>query len=114
MTSSIFPRSRPGRLTLEATDFDLWEVVESAIELHAARAAQKKLELITQIGEDVPTLLRGDPLRLRQVLLNLVGNAIKFTSSGEVFLDVSLDRQDDTTADCASRSTTPGSASRKT
>ena len=93
-----FSKIEAGRLTLETTDFDLWEVVESATELHAARAAQKKLELITQIGEEVPTLLRGDPLRLRQVLLNLVGNAIKFTSSGEVFLDVSLERQDDTTA----------------
>jgi len=76
-------------LILETTDFDLREVVESAIELHAARASQKKLELIVQIGEAVPTLLRGDPLRLRQVLLNLVGNAVKFTSRGEVFLDVS-------------------------
>jgi signal transduction histidine kinase/response regulator of citrate/malate metabolism len=94
-----FSKIEAGRLTLEATNFDLWEVVESAIELHAARAAQKKLELVTQIREDVPSFLRGDPLRLRQVLLNLVGNAIKFTSSGEVFLDVSLDRQDDTTAD---------------
>jgi signal transduction histidine kinase/response regulator of citrate/malate metabolism len=94
-----FSKIEAGRLTLETTDFDLWEVVESAIELHAARAAQKKLELVTQIREDVPSLLRGDPLRLRQVLLNLVGNAIKFTSSGEVFLDVSLDRQDNTTAD---------------
>ena len=94
-----FSKIEAGRLTLEATDFDLWEVVESAIELHAARAAQKKLELVTQIREEVPYLLRGDPLRLRQVLLNLVGNAIKFTTSGEVFLDVSLDRQDDTTAD---------------
>jgi signal transduction histidine kinase/response regulator of citrate/malate metabolism len=93
-----FSKIEAGRLTLETTDFDLWEVVESATELHAARAAQKKLELITQIGEEVPTLLRGDPLRLRQVLLNLVGNAIKFTSCGEVFLDVSLERQDDTSA----------------
>ena len=94
-----FSKIEAGRLTLETTDFDLWEVVESAIELHAARATQKKLELITQVGEDVPTLLRGDPLRLRQVLLNLVGNAIKFTSQGEVFLDVSVDRQDDTGAE---------------
>jgi signal transduction histidine kinase/response regulator of citrate/malate metabolism len=94
-----FSKIEAGRLTLETTDFDLWEVVESAIELHAAHASQKNLELIIQVGEDVPTLLRGDPLRLRQVLLNLVGNAIKFTSHGEVFLDVSIDRQDDTSAE---------------
>jgi signal transduction histidine kinase/response regulator of citrate/malate metabolism len=94
-----FSKIEAGRLTLETTDFVLWEIVESAIELHAARAAQKRLELVTQVGEEVPTLLRGDPLRLRQVLLNLVGNAIKFTSRGEVFLDVSLDRQDDATAE---------------
>ena len=94
-----FSKIEAGRLTLETTDFDLWEVVESAIELHAARAAQKKLELIMQVGEDVPILLRGDPLRLRQVLLNLIGNAIKFTASGEIFLDVSIERQDDTSAE---------------
>ncbi|HZL46590.1 MAG TPA: response regulator [Opitutaceae bacterium] len=94
-----FSKIEADRLTLETTEFDLWEVVESAIELHAERAAQKKLELITQVGEEVPALLRGDPARLRQVLLNLVGNAIKFTSRGEVFLDVSIDRQDDATAD---------------
>jgi signal transduction histidine kinase/AmiR/NasT family two-component response regulator len=94
-----FSKIEAGRLTLETTDFDLWEVVESAIELHAARASQKKLELITQVGEDVPTLLRGDPLRLRQVLLNLIGNAIKFTERGEVFLDVSIERQTDTSAE---------------
>jgi signal transduction histidine kinase/response regulator of citrate/malate metabolism len=94
-----FSKIEAGRLTLETIDFDLWEVVESAVELHAARASQKRLELITQVGEDVPTLLRGDPLRLRQVLLNLVGNAIKFTEHGEVFLDVSIDRQDDIAAE---------------
>ena len=94
-----FSKIEAGRLILETTDFDLREVVESAIELHAARASQKKLELIVQIGEAVPTLLRGDPLRLRQVLLNLVGNAVKFTSRGEVFLDVSAGRQDEASAE---------------
>jgi signal transduction histidine kinase/response regulator of citrate/malate metabolism len=94
-----FSKIEAGRLTLETTEFDLWEVAESAIELHAARAAEKKLELIIQIGDEVPTQLRGDPLRLRQVLLNLIGNAIKFTGRGEVFLDVSVARQDDATAE---------------
>ena len=94
-----FSKIEAGRLTLETMDFDLWEVVESTIELPATRAVQKKLELITAIGDGVPTRLRGDPHRLRQVLLNLLGNAIKFTEHGEVFLDVSLLRQNDSTAE---------------
>ena len=85
-----FSKIEAGRLTLEAMDFDLSEVVETTIELPAARAVQKKIELITSIGDGVPTKLRGDPHRLRQVLLNLLGNAIKFTERGEVFLDVTL------------------------
>ena len=94
-----FSKIEAGRLTLETTDFSLWEVAESTVELHAARAAEKKLELIIQIGDEVPTQLRGDPLRLRQVLLNLIGNAIKFTASGEVFLDIAVGRQDDASAE---------------
>ncbi len=94
-----FSKIEAGRLSLEVMDFDLWEVVESTIELPAARAVQKKLELITSIGDGVPTRLRGDPHRLRQILLNLLGNAIKFTERGEVFLDVNLARQEGDNAD---------------
>ena len=89
-----FSKIEAGHLSLEVMDFDLWEVVEGTIELPAARAVQKKLELITSIGDGVPTRLRGDPHRLRQILLNLLGNAIKFTERGEVFLDVTLARQE--------------------
>ena len=88
-----FSKIEAGRLTLESVDFDLNELIESTTELHAARACEKKLELIAEVDQDVPTWLRGDPLRLRQVLLNLLGNALKFTEHGEVYLHVSLERQ---------------------
>jgi signal transduction histidine kinase/PleD family two-component response regulator len=94
-----FSKIEAGRITLEKVDFDLGEVVESTVELHAVRACEKKLELITEIDDDVPTALRGDPLRLRQVLLNLLGNALKFTTRGEIFLKVLLQRQHDDTVE---------------
>ena len=79
-----------GRLTLEHVGFDLIEVVEKSAQTLAIRAHASGLELIVRIAPDVPTALIGDPLRLRQVLINLIGNAIKFTEQGEVL--VSVDR----------------------
>ena len=78
-----------GRLMLEVADFDLRQLVEGAADLVAGRAVQKKLELLAFVAPDVPTALRGDAGRLRQVLLNLLGNALKFTRQGEVILEVS-------------------------
>jgi two-component system sensor histidine kinase/response regulator len=75
-----------GRLTLEHVGFDLIEVVEKSAQTLAIRAHAKGLELIVSFAPDVPTELLGDPLRLRQVLINLVGNAIKFTEQGEVLV----------------------------
>jgi len=83
-----------GHLTLEATDFDVWETVESVIELNAPHAEQKKLALSCSVGDKVPRLLLGDPFRLRQILLNLTGNAIKFTQQGSVSIDVALASED--------------------
>ena len=80
-----------GRLSLELTDFDLREIVEKSVETLATRAHSKGLELIIDIAPDVPISLVGDPLRLRQVLINLVGNAIKFTEKGEVLVKVTRD-----------------------
>ncbi|GAB1724070.1 MAG: PAS domain S-box protein [Nitrospira sp. CR1.1] len=80
-----------GYLDLDLTDFDLSDVVQRAAELVAVRASEKNLELAYQIQPDVPTSLVGDPNRLRQVLLNLLGNAIKFTEQGEVVLRVECD-----------------------
>jgi CheY-like chemotaxis protein len=77
-----------GHLQLEHIPFDLVEVAETAIEVMASRAHEKRLELVCRIPDDIPRRLIGDPHRLRQVLLNLVGNAAKFTHQGEVVLSV--------------------------
>ena len=84
-------RMESGRLSLEATTFDLVEVVEKTLETLAIRADEKELELALRFAPDVPTRLVGDPLRLRQVVTNLIGNAIKFTDRGEVRIVVEQD-----------------------
>ena len=95
-----FSKIEAGRLELEVTDFDLQSVVESVVELMSARANEKGIELPTYIGLDVPLQLRGDAGRLRQVLLNLTGNALKFTDEGAVAVevDVALEQVNETEA----------------
>ena len=83
-----FSKIEAGKLELESVDFNLRTVVEDVFELLAPRAHQKRLELASRIEPGVPTVVRGDPMRLRQVLTNLVGNAIKFTETGEVVVTV--------------------------
>jgi signal transduction histidine kinase/CheY-like chemotaxis protein len=83
-----FSKMEAGRLELAAEDFDLERVVGSVTALMTPRAREKGLVLRASVAPDVPTALRGDAGRLRQVLLNLVGNAIKFTEVGEVCLEV--------------------------
>jgi two-component system, sensor histidine kinase and response regulator len=83
-----FSKVEAGRLELENIEFALRDTVEETIEIFAARAHAKNLELACAIELDVPGTVRGDPTRLRQVLINLVGNAIKFTDSGEVIVRV--------------------------
>jgi len=83
-----FSKVEAGKLELENIEFALRDAVEQTIEIFAARAHAKGLELACAIDLDVPGTVRGDPTRLRQVLINLVGNAIKFTDSGEVIVRV--------------------------
>jgi two-component system, sensor histidine kinase and response regulator len=93
-----FSKIEAGKLQFENIEFDLNEIVETTLDLFAAPALAKKLELGALLRPDVPTGLQGDPGRLRQVINNLFSNAIKFTESGEVVLTISTVRQDATRA----------------
>src|SRR6202162_2483964 len=84
-------RVESGKLVLEQVDFDLAELIGRITETLGMRAREKRLAMTAKIDPDVPTALIGDPLRLRQVLVNLVGNATKFTERGSVTLTVSRD-----------------------
>jgi two-component system, sensor histidine kinase len=79
-----------GELELEEVDYSLRETVENAVALFAAKAGEKKIALSCLINSDVPDMLRGDPNRLRQILANLVGNAVKFTRKGEINVKIAL------------------------
>jgi signal transduction histidine kinase/CheY-like chemotaxis protein len=79
-----------GRLGLEQTPFSLWQILDGVMKTMALRAHEKGLELVCQIAPEVPEELEGDPARLRQLLVNLVGNAIKFTEQGEVVVQLAL------------------------
>jgi len=84
-----FSKVEADKLDLEILEFDLRTTVEGVSEIIAVRAHEKKLEFVCRIDPRINTLLRGDPGRLRQVLLNLAGNAVKFTPDGEVSINVS-------------------------
>jgi len=88
-----FSKIEARRLDLERVEFDLREEVGDTLKLLALRAAEKGVELAGHVAPDVPEAVCGDPGRLRQVLLNVVGNAIKFTAQGEVILDVAVESQ---------------------
>jgi two-component system sensor histidine kinase/response regulator len=90
-----FSKIEAGKLELEIVDFELSNVIEGTAELVAKQARQKNLSLMTFIAPEIPHLLRGDPGRLRQILLNLLSNAIKFTCQGEVLVQVTLDAKDE-------------------
>jgi PAS domain S-box-containing protein len=89
-----FSKMSSGKLSLEDIDFDLNNVIEEAIDLIVRQAHRKRLELTVAIDPEVPRELRGDPGRLRQILLNLLSNAIKFTERGEIDLAVSKISED--------------------
>jgi PAS domain S-box-containing protein len=83
-----FSKIEAGKFTLERIEFDLREAVESGVEMLAERAHKKRIELACSIRPEVPSALLGDPVRFRQVLTNLVSNAVKFTEKGEVLVRV--------------------------
>lgn len=85
-----FSKIDAGKLELERIDFDIRTVVDEVLDILAEKASQKGLELIGIVYASTPQYVRGDPGRIRQILFNLLGNAIKFTEDGEVVLDVSV------------------------
>jgi len=83
-----FSKIEAGKIDIESIDFSLHETLETALKTLALRAHEKNLELVCDIAPEVPEMVRGDASRLRQVVVNLLGNAIKFTEKGEVGLKV--------------------------
>ena len=108
-----FSKIESRKLELEAVPFSLRASIAEALKPLAVRAHQKGLELICEIDPDVPAGVVGDPTRLRQVLSNLVGNALKFTEHGHVSSPSAKNRAPRAARSCTSASPTPGSASRR-
>jgi len=86
-----FSKIEAGKVDLEEIDFDLCNCIEGALKTLALRADEKGLELLCEVSPELPEVVIGDPGRLRQILINLVGNALKFTSEGEVSLRIQAD-----------------------
>ncbi len=86
-----YSKIESGRMLLEKISFDLEELIENSFKLFSAVAGKREIELISNIAPDTPTLLIGDPTRLRQIIINLVGNAFKFTSEGYVILKINTE-----------------------
>ncbi len=91
-----FSKIEAGKLVFEELNFGIVETVEATLDMLAQRAHRKNIELLSAIPPDIPPVLVGDPGRLRQVLVNLVGNAIKFTEEGEVVIRVFKEQETDT------------------
>ena len=93
-----FSKIEAGKLTMESTDFMLDEVLDSVANLVGLKAQEKGLELLIDTAPDIPRALVGDPLRLGQVLINLAGNAVKFTDQGEVVISARLEHRQENQA----------------
>ena len=90
-----YSKVEAGRLELEAVDFHLEKLLDNVANLFGVRAEEKGLEMVFDVAPDVPRVLVGDPLRLGQVMNNLVGNAVKFTDNGEIHIKVEQTGQED-------------------
>ena len=81
-------------IVLESIVFDFYYLIESILKMVRSKIQGRSIELIYNIQEDMPTSFKGDPTRIRQILINLIGNALKFTEQGDITIDISLDKED--------------------
>ncbi len=95
-----FSKIEAGKIDLESVDFNLRDSWEATLKTLALRADEKGLELLCEVGPEVPEMVRGDSVRLRQIVVNLVGNAIKFTDSGEVAVKVQVEAKEGSICIC--------------
>ncbi len=86
-----FSKIEAGRPELEQIDFDIRELIDSIYDLFSGKASKKGITLTSRVEEQIPRVVHGDPIRLRQILINLIGNAIKFTKQGSVNLEVTME-----------------------
>ncbi|HET7776056.1 MAG TPA: response regulator, partial [Azospira sp.] len=93
-----FSKIEAGKMSIEKVSFNLHELIAAVMKPMTLRAESKRIELIVDIGHDVPECVQGDPSRVRQVLVNLVGNALKFTESGEIEVKARIVREPGTSA----------------
>ncbi len=84
-----FSKIEAGKLTLEKVEFNLYEIIDNIINLIGFKAYDKNLDIVVSYGKDVPAMFKGDPLRLTQIITNLMGNAVKFTEKGEIGIYIS-------------------------
>ncbi len=91
-----FSKIEAGKLELEETDFSMRNFLGETLKIMAMKASEKNLELAYRVAPDIPDQLKGDPVRFRQIVLNLVGNAVKFTEKGEIIVVVELEAETDT------------------
>lgn len=103
-----FSKIEAGKLTLEITEFEPARLLEDIAELLASQARQNNLSLLTFIDPEIPSILRGDPVRLRQIIMNFVGNAIKFSENGSILMRSALESQDGRSAKIKFSVTDPG------
>ena len=87
-----FSKIESGKMEMEEEDFNVRHMVEEVMDLFAAKTAQQKIDLIYQLDEEIPAYLIGDSLRIKQILINLINNAIKFTARGEIFVQIYLEK----------------------